>query len=167
MASLDLFLSLSEELSGIPAYYLSGTGYSDKYLDTVQKIAGSDVIERLLATYAELPACCRKDREAALRANLLSQDEFGPIARGIVKLWYTATWFDLSQQWHQKYKAAADDRTFVPFPYAYPESLLGPAIGAHPAGARPTGHQAWITPPDYLPVAEPKLPAECGQGAGA
>lgn len=160
MAALDLFLSLSEELSGIPAYYLSGTGYSEKYLDAVREIAGEDAIDRLLETYVRLPDCCQKDREAAIRSSLLSQDEFGPIARNIVKLWYTATWFELPPQWHQKYKAA-NDKTFVPFPYAYPESLLGPAVGAHPAGARPTGHQAWVTPPDYLPFTGMKLPAEC------
>jgi hypothetical protein len=164
MASLDFFLSMSEELSGIPAYYLSGTGYSDKYLDTALKIVGADPIDRLLESYAKLPACCRKDREAAIRAELLSHAEFGPIVRNIVKLWYTATWFELPPQWHQKYKAAAGDQTFVPFPYAYPESLLGPTVGAHPAGARPTGHQAWVTPPDYLPFTVPKVPSECSQG---
>jgi hypothetical protein len=163
MASLDLFLSMSEELCGIPAYYLSGTGYSGKYLDTVVKIAGADAIDRLLASYAKLPACCGQDREAAIRSDLLSHDEFGPIARNIVKLWYTATWFELPREWHRKYKAADADRTFLPYPYAYPEALLGPAVGAHPAGAKPTGHQAWISPPDYLPFAVPKVPSECSR----
>jgi hypothetical protein len=161
MASLDIFLSMSEELCGIPAYYLSGTGYADTYLDTVRKIAGEDSINRLFASYSDLPRCCTQDREAAIRANLLSHDEFGPVARNIVKLWYTATWFVLPQAWHRKYNGAADDRAFVPDPYAYPEALLGPAVGAHPAGAKPTGHQAWISPPDYLPLAESKVPSEC------
>jgi hypothetical protein len=165
MASSDLFLSMSEELCGIPIYYLRGTGFADTYWDTVLEIIGNDLMDRLLASYASLPTCCQQDRKAAIRADLLSDDEFGPVARNIIKLWFAAVWFELPQEWHQKYKVFADDRTFIPKDkdkgYAYPESLLGPAIGAHPAGAKPTGHQAWVSPPDYLPFAEARFPSEC------
>jgi hypothetical protein len=82
--------------------------------------------------------------------------ELGPIARNIIKLWYTATWYQLSDAWRQQNGERPADRDFVPFPYAYAESLLGPAVGAHPAGAKPTGHQSWTLPPDYLDI-----PPEC------
>src|SRR5208283_3166825 len=107
MTSFDLFLSMSEELCGIPAYYLLGTGYTEMYRDILLKIVGADSMGRLLASYAKLPTCCQQDREAAIRADLLSHDEFGPIARNIIKLWYAATWFELPQEWHQKHKVFA------------------------------------------------------------
>ena len=132
MASSDLFLSMSEELCGIPIYYLRGTGFADTYWDTVLEIIGNDLMDRLLASYASLPTCCQQDRKEAIRADLLSDDEFGPVARNIIKLWFAAVWFELPQEWHQKYKVFADDRTFIPKDkdkgYAYPESLLGPAV---------------------------------------
>jgi hypothetical protein len=161
MAPLDLFLLMSEELCGISAYYLRGTDYAKTYLDTVLRVVGADSMERLLATYASLPTCCQQDREAGIRADLLSHDEFGPVARNVIKLWYSATWFELPQEWHQTYTVFADDRTFIPAAYAYPESFLGPAVGAHPAGAKPTGHQSWVFPPDYLPLAEARFPSKC------
>lgn len=161
MASFNLFISMSEELCGIPAFYLRGTGYANAYLDTVLKFVGASSTDRLLATYASLPTCCQKDREAAVRADLLSHDELGPVARNVIKLWYTATWFELPREWHQKYNPVANDRTFVPSAYAYPETLLGPAVGAHPAGAKPTGHQSWVSPPVRLPFAKATVPLEC------
>jgi hypothetical protein len=78
------------------------------------------------------------------------------MSRNIIKLWYTATWFELPAAWKQKFGERPNDRTFIPYTYAYPESLLGPAVGAHPAGAKPTSHQSWMFPPEYLPI-----PPEC------
>ena len=165
MASFDLFLSMSEELCWIPTYYLRGTGFADTYWDTALEIIGTDLMDRLLASYGSLPTCCRPDRNVAIRADLLSDDEFGPVVRNIIKIWFEAVWFELPEEWHRNYKVVGVDRTFVPKDkdkgYAYPESLLGPAVGAHPAGAKPTGHQAWVSPPEYLPFAEDKFPAEC------
>jgi hypothetical protein len=161
MPSFNLFISMSEELCGIPAFYLCGTGYAHTYLDTVLRFVGASSTDRLLATYAALPSCCQQDREAAIRADLLSHDELGPVARNVIKLWYTAIWFELPREWHRNFNPAADDRTFVPSAYAYPEALLGPAVGAHPAGAKPTGHQSWVSPPVCLPFAKLTAPTEC------
>jgi hypothetical protein len=144
------FLLLSVQLCGISRFDLLGTGYAKPYFEKVKEIVGSDVLYRLLTTYADL----RDDRE--VRAAILNHPEFGPIARNIIKLWYAAAWFQLPFTWRQNFGERPLDRTFVPYPYAYPESLLGPAVGAHPAGAKPAGHQSWTLPPNYLPI-----PPEC------
>lgn len=161
MDSLDLFLRMSEELCGVPAFYLSGTGYASMYYVKVEKIVGEDLLDRLLSVYTELPRCCQKAREDAVLANLLNHAEFGPVVRNVMKLWFLATWYQLPAQWRDSYKVFEDDTTCIPDPYAYVESLLGPAVGAHPAGAKPTGHQSWVSPPIYLPFAKESAPLQC------
>jgi hypothetical protein len=151
----DKFVLLSVQLCGISHFDLMGTGYAAQYFETVEEIVGSDLLDRLLKAFAELPAdpaACN----AALPGAILNHPEFGPIARNIIKLWYTATWFQLPATWRENFGARPRDRTFVPYAYAYAESLLGPAVGAHPAGAKPTGHQSWTLPPQFLPI-----PPEC------
>lgn len=143
------FLLLSVQLCGISRFDLQGTGYAKSYFETVESIA-PDVFHRLLDTFAALPT------PSALRPAILNQPEYGPVAHNIIKLWYTATWYELPPAWRANFGALPNDRTFVSYPYAYAESLLGPAVGAHPAGAKPTGYQSWTLPPTYLPI-----PPEC------
>lgn len=143
------FLFLSVQLCGISRFDLLGTGYARRYFETVESIVGRDVLHRLLDAFAALPA---PPARGAFQAAIANHPEFGPIARNIIKLWYTATWFQLPSTWRDNFGARPEDRTFVPYPYAYAESLLGPAVGAHPAGAKPTGHQSWALPPVYLPI---------------
>ncbi len=149
------FLLLSVQLCGISSFDLVGTGYASQYYDTVAGIVGPDRLQRLLDSFAGLT----RDPEArnyALRKAILENEEFGPVARNIIKLWYSAVWFALPDEWQTKYGHIEKNVEFIPFAYAYPESLLGPATGAHPAGAKPTGHQSWALPPVYL-----SIPPEC------
>jgi hypothetical protein len=165
MTALQQFVGMSEELSGIPSFYLSGTGYAQLYFQTAVNAAGGGRIDRLLHLYQLLPTCCRRHRDAALRSNLLADNEVGPVAQNIIKLWYTATWLEMPQEWHAQFLPGADNCSFVPAPYAYAESLLGPAVGAHPAGAKPTGYQSWTSPPTYLPLAPDDLPDDCSSAS--
>jgi len=145
----EKFILLSVQLCGISSFDLMGTGYARRYFETVESIVGRESFHRLLEAFDVLPAA---PANAALQASILNHPEFGPIARNIIKLWYTATWFQLPPTWRQNFGERPNDRTFVPYTYAYTESLLGPAVGAHPAGAKPTGHQSWTLPPAYLPI---------------
>lgn len=146
---------LSVQLCGISCFTLMGTGYAERYFETIESVVGRNLLVRLLDAFAALPTD-PGTRNAALQSGILNHDEFGPVARNITKLWYTATWFALPEAWQKEFGKRAGDGNFLPYPYAYPESLLGPAVGAHPAGAKPTGHQSWIFPPEYLPI-----PPEC------
>jgi hypothetical protein len=148
------FLLLSVQLCGLSNFDLLGTGYARRYFETVEGIIGRDLLHRLLVAFAALRAA---PAHGALQSAILNHPEFGPIARNIIKLWYTATWFQLPPTWRENFGARPKDRTFVPYPYAYPESLLGPAVGAHPAGAKPTGHQSWTLPPPVCLA----IPPEC------
>lgn len=161
LVNIERFIQMSEELCGIPSFYLSGTGYAELYFQTAVNAAGDSRVDCLLDLYQSLPRCCRRHREVELRAKLLADEELGPVARNIIKLWYTATWLEMPQEWHSKFRPGTENCSFVASPYAYTESLLGPAVGAHPAGAKPTGYQSWTLPPTYLPYADPPAPAEC------
>ena len=149
------FVLLSVQLCGISRFDLMGTGYVDRYFTTIESIIGENSLRRLLDAFAALPADPAECRDA-LPGAILYHPEFGPIARNIIKLWYTATWYQLPDSWRQQYGARPNDRDFIPFPYAYAEALLGPAVGAHQAGAKPTGHQSWTQPPQCLDI-----PPEC------
>jgi hypothetical protein len=160
-ARLQEFINLSVELCGLSEFTLRGTGYAEAYYSTVISIVGQDTVDRLLNTFATLPANDQSARDKTLRTEILSDEEFGPIARNIIKLWYVSTWFELPRAWQDKFGPLANDRTFIPFTYAYAEGLLGPAVGAHPPGAKPPGYGSWAERPeilefsgnDFLPVA--------------
>jgi hypothetical protein len=153
---VENFISLSVQLCGITRFDLFGTGYANRYFDTVKSIVGEDRMTRLIDTFAALPSVPAA-LHAALPGAILNHPEFGAIARNIIKLWYTATWFQLSSVWRDQYGKHEKDVDFVPYAYGYPESFLGPAVGAHPPGAKPTGHQSWSLPPQKIL----DIPAEC------
>jgi hypothetical protein len=150
MALLDEFVDVSSELCGLSPFTLRGTGFAEGYYRTVVDIVGQDVMDRLLAGFAHLPVNDTAAREEALRVTILADAELGPVARNIIKLWYVSTWFELPAAWKETFGAFGSDRTYIPFTYAYPESLLFPAIGSHPAGAKPQGYGSWTEPPQIL-----------------
>src|SRR5262249_56415818 len=90
------------------------------------------------------------EKDKLLRSKILSDEEFGPIARNILKLWYVSTWFELPRSWREKFGPLVNDRTFIPFAYAYPEGLLWPVVGSHPAGAKAPGYASWTEAPKIL-----------------
>lgn len=147
---LSDFLALSSELCGFSEFTLQGTGYADGYLATVRGMVGDECMGELLRAYRELGAQTPETRDRALRATILSHEKLGPVARNIIKLWYSATWFELPPEWHREFQTQQDDRRFNPFTYAYPEGLLGPAVGAHMQGAKPTGYGSWAQAPRLL-----------------
>ncbi len=129
MTDVQQFIQMSEELCGIPSFYLSGTGYAPLYYKTAVEAAGDSRVNRLLNLYQSLPKCCRRHRDTALRAKLLADQELGPVARNIIKLWYIATWLEMPQEWHAQFLPGTTTAHSFP-PYAYAESLLGPAVRA-------------------------------------
>jgi len=148
-ASKQGFVTLSSELCGFSELTLRGTGYADAYFAAVVDMVGNDLVEELLTTYGRLPAD-PEARDRTLRARILSDEKLGPIARNIVKLWYTSIWFELPDAWHKKFKTQREDRRFIPFTYAYREGLLAPAVGAHVQGAKPPGYGSWAERPVLL-----------------
>jgi hypothetical protein len=147
---LQKFLNLSVELCGFSEFTLRGTGYAQQYYNTVVQMVGTDFLGELLTAYSQLPGDSPEVRDRAICQDILSDEKIGPIARSIIKLWFTAIWFELPPEWHQKFQTKEADRRFIPFTYAYPEGLLGPAVGAHVQGAKPQGYGTWAKAPEIL-----------------
>lgn len=142
----EAFLDLSVELTAFSSFDLLGTGLADRYLATLDEVVGGEIADALLAAFAALPP--EGDaRIKAVRTTILGNELLGDVARALIKLWYSGTWFELSSAWTERFGPRPADTTFVVSPDAYVEGLLWKAIGAHPAGAKGPGFGSWAFPP--------------------
>jgi len=145
----EKFVKFSSELTAFTPVELWGTGMVDTYLQTVDKVIGEAVTDKLLSTFTAVSTCVNAtQRIALLRKDILGCEYLGPIARAIIKLWYIGTWYELPTAWHDRFGVLANDTTFVPSPNAYIEGLLWTAIGAHPPGAKAQGFGSWQAAPN-------------------
>ncbi|MDC9812078.1 hypothetical protein [Rhizobium binxianense] len=150
----EAFLGLSGELTAFSHFDLLGTGLADRYLATLDKVVGGEIVDALLAAFSALPPAEGEARIQAVRTTILGNELLGEVARALIKLWYSGTWFELSSAWTERFGPRAANITFVVSPDAYVEGLLWKAIGAHPAGAKGPGFGSWAFPP--------KIPAFSG-----
>ncbi|MGG7519517.1 hypothetical protein ACQ3G6_16695 [Allorhizobium undicola] len=151
-ARFELFLSLSAELTAFTRFDLLGTGLAELYFATLEKVVGQTITDRLLGAFEGLPPSPAQERVRALRLAILGDELLGDVARALIKLWYSGTWFQLPTDWSERFGPHPNDTTFVVSPEAYVEGLLWKAIGAHPAGAKAPGYGSWKLPPSIPPI---------------
>jgi hypothetical protein len=151
---LERFLAFSADVTAFTRFELRGTGQAQEYLDTVVRIVGATIIDRLLDLHASAVAAAASDqvrREDLLRREVLSDPQVGPVARNIVKMWFVGIWYELPREWTEAFGARPGNVTFVVSGTAYTEGLLWPAIGANPPGAKAPGYGSWAFPP-HIPA---------------
>jgi len=151
----DKFIGLSVQLTAFTKFQLLGTGEAQSYFDTVNRVVGKSIIDELLDVFIQIESEANGDQaifEGLLRAEILSDEKFGPVTRSIIKMWFIGTWFQLPISWSEKFGARSNDETFVVSSKAYMEGLLWPTIGSHPMGAKAPGYGTWAAPPDIPPV---------------
>jgi hypothetical protein len=139
------FVALSTQLTGYAPIELIGTGSVDTYYDWLRG-AFPDELDELLGKW---PAVARApDRDAAMKREVLDDDKLGPFARGILGLWYTASWNQLPATWSKAYGSHPEDvnRSFAS---EYAGGLMWSAGGLHPQGARPPGFGTWSFAPEH------------------
>jgi hypothetical protein len=147
---LQDFLALSAVVTGFSSFRLLGTGQADTYLSTVIDVVGDSTVSDLLARFRlarEEAAGDEATLDRLLRAHVFSDEKVGPIARNVITLWDVGTWYQLPAAWRDAYGARERDVTFVVSAAAYTESLLWPAVGANPPGAKGQGYATWADPP--------------------
>ena len=155
------FLALSVEVTGYDATDLEGTGLVDEYQALVESVTGSAIAAQLYDTMEEVHrAAPGAARERAMRIDVLASPILWPVLANLIQLWYTGQWNAMPPACYQVSgaKKSADDTTHVPSVRAYAEQLAYRAAGAHPPGAKPTGHASWSIPPvfgDRLPDPAP------------
>ena len=92
---LDRFVAFSAEATAFTAVDLWGTGQAAGYLATVQDEAGDQILGDLLDAA----------RLGQLDDKVFGDDQLGPLARNIVKLWYVGVWYELPPQWAARFGA--------------------------------------------------------------
>jgi hypothetical protein len=148
--SLKDFLALSVDLTAFPETDLLGTGLGAQYLAKVRAACSDAVVARLFEAYHAARAEAAGDPTAldrALRHRIFSDDCLGPVARGVVKLWYAGMWYGLPPEWTDSYGAQTAAETSTVTAASYQEGLLWRAIGANPPGAKAPGYGSWAQPP--------------------
>lgn len=149
---LDRFLAFSAEVTAFSTFRLLGTGQAEAYLDAVASVVGVALLDDLLNAYEAICPADAPDREERLRRAIFGDEKLGPIARNIIKLWYSAIWNELPGEWIESFGARERNVTFMVSEAAYPEALIYPAIGANPPGAKAPGYASWVGPPDIPAV---------------
>lgn len=149
---MDKFLAFSAEVTAFTTFDLVGTGQAQAYLNTVTGVVGEKVMEELLGAYANLRNTAQPQRDERLRREIFGDEKLGPIARNIIKLWYSGIWYELPRAWTDTFGALEKNVTFMASAAAYTEGLLWPAIGANPGGAKAPGYASWVGPPQIPPV---------------
>jgi pimeloyl-ACP methyl ester carboxylesterase len=137
------FVGLSAQLTGFEEIELAGTGAIDPYYDWLDG-AFPDVFEEILDRWPAVAGA--SDRDDALQREILADPKLGPLARGILGLWYTATWNQLPSSWAKAY-GRRDQDVNRGFASTYSEGLMWSAGGLHPQGAKPTGFSTWAFAP--------------------
>ena len=144
---MEYFLEFSAVVTGFSRFDLEGTGQAVLYFDKILEIIGEDVFGDLLNTFSQLDSSSPSALAEGLNSQILASGKRGPLARNIIKLWYTSTWEQLSPAWQNWYGIGKDDKTFIPSPQSYPEGLLWRAIGVNPPGAKAPGYATWSERP--------------------
>ncbi|GLY29225.1 hypothetical protein [Kineosporia sp. NBRC 101731] len=147
--SMDVFLAFSSEVTGFTEFDLLGTGQAPTYHSTVERVVGSQNLDDLLRTYQESVTELDDEQKRArqLGESVLDDPRLGVIARNIIKLWYSGTWFDLSPEWTAQFGVPGTEGTFTASGQAYAVGLLWFAVGSNPPGARAPGYGSWAQPP--------------------
>lgn len=159
------FLVASTALTGFSAIELARTGMADTYWNTLVGIVGEAVSGDFLSSMGQAFAKAKDDTQlpAAIERLVMRDAKSGPLARNVISMWYLGQWNALPREWSDAYGGSFSDSTQVVSAQAYVESLVWPAFGAHPQGAKPTGWGSWAEPPpnaaEIMKIANPSSPA--------
>jgi hypothetical protein len=135
-ASFERFMSFSSEATGFSTTDLKQTRQDTVYYGVVREVVGGEELSGFLAAYG-----------ASGMAGVLNSDEHGPVARNIIKLWYSATWERMPEAWQRRYGKLPSHDSFIISADAYTTGLLWAAIGVNPPGANAPGFGTWSHPP--------------------
>lgn len=158
-AESAVFYRLSSELTGFDEVQLRGTGCGETYLQTLQAILPPGLTEALLQAFRRVLVDYPERIAFGLRILILGDPQLGPVARNLICLWYSGTWYMLPEAWRTSYGASPEDVDHVVSAEAYRQGLMWLTIGAHAQGAKQQGYGSWRFAPEYpatqvRPVAE-------------
>jgi hypothetical protein len=128
----DVFMAISESLTGFSVNELQSTGLAEIYYEHIlSKIEAATFIEFLNTSKNVLENSYSLDQlNNAISADILSDPSTQDIANSVITLWYLGTWEG----------AYVND-------LSYKEGLVWNVMHAHPPGAKQPGFKSWAVKP--------------------
>ncbi len=128
----DVFMAISESLTGFSVNELQSTGLAEIYYQYIlSQIETATFIEFLNVSKNVLESSENKEQlQNAVKAEIITNPATQGIAQSIITLWYLGTWEG----------AYVNDRS-------YKEGLVWTVMHAHPPGAKQPGFKSWETKP--------------------
>lgn len=128
----DVFMAISESLTGFSVNELQSTGLAEIYYQYIlSQIETATFIEFLNVSKNILESSENKEQlKSAIKAEIIANPSTQGIAQSVITLWYLGTWEG----------AYVNDRS-------YKEGLVWTVMHAHPPGAKQPGFKSWETKP--------------------
>lgn len=130
-----LFLQVSALLTGFAVIELEGTGMVDDYHDAVIQRTESSLLDGFFATAANILSMPAAKQDDAVTNSLMTNPAYAGMAQRIVLMWYEGLW-------------VVSGSSEVINAQAYVQSLMWPAAGTHPSGAKQGGFGSWSRVPE-------------------
>jgi hypothetical protein len=135
--SIESFLSLSVHLTGFQRVELVATGMLEEYFQFLLANVEHEAVQQLWAIAARVDKLAAANNPASLIAviqHALTDPNLGPIAKNVMRLWYTGSWRkDPSDAFSSEVVSAQ----------SYQQGLQWKAARSHPAGAKQPGFGSW------------------------
>lgn len=128
----DVFISISEALTGFSEDELLSTGLSQVYYEAILKSLEAATFAEFLNISKEILESSYSENQLndTITSKLIATPDMNDIAGKVITLWYLGTW----------------DGAYVS-PTSYTEGLVWKAMGSHPPGAKQPGFKSWSIPP--------------------
>ncbi|WP_144283954.1 sugar dehydrogenase complex small subunit [Chryseobacterium echinoideorum] len=128
----DVFMAISESLTGFSVNELQSTGLAEIYYQYIlNQIETATFIEFLNVSKNVLESSENKEQlQNAVKAEIITNPATQGIAQSIITLWYLGIWEG----------TYVNDRS-------YKEGLVWTVMYAHPPGAKQPGFKSWETKP--------------------
>lgn len=128
----DVFMSISEALTGFSANELQSTGLAtDYYTYILKSLEGPTFVEFLTISKDILDkATTENELKNAITSTIIANSGMNDMAGKLMTLWYLGTWEG----------AYINDRS-------YKEGLVWNVMHAHPPGAKQPGYKSWNIQP--------------------
>ena len=149
---IDAFLAMSVALTGVTRIELVQKALAESYLDQVIRAVGEQITAELLDRARLILQRGVENQEqlrSDLRLKLLGDQKLGPVARGVIKVWYLGQWEALPEWWRKQYAPQQPEspQVEVVSANAYKLGLAWDLAGAHPQAAHQPGFGSWALPP--------------------
>lgn len=128
----DVFMSISDALTGFSLDELQATGLDDEYYKYVLgSMEAGTFVEFLNVSKSILESSFSEDQlNNAITERLIAAPDMQAITGKVITLWYLGTW----------------DGTYVSS-ISYTEGLVWKLMGSHPPGAKQPGFKSWSIQP--------------------